>query len=287
MLKSEARAIVERVLEVGEGDLAVGQVRAVKEGSIDLPFQPWIHLAGKVLTVRDRTGAIRHLEHGNVPLPKEVIEYHREMINAREKEEGRKADLNIISAEWTGLSSRTDPPIARTQAVLASIDPVALDYLAQTSEENGIDVEVLDLAFSTNAQLDIQSTLRRMDPLLIGVTIRNLDDSYLASQDFCLERAKTIVEHIQARTEAPLVLGGVGFSAMPESVLDYCRVGMGIRGEGEWSLPRLAKKLAKREDPGKIHRLVEIAPRCGPISEERHRDDLITFDFRAQAVPTA
>ncbi len=40
----------------------------------------------------------------------------------------RKANLNITTAEWIGLSSRTDPPVARTRAVLASADPVALDY---------------------------------------------------------------------------------------------------------------------------------------------------------------
>jgi hypothetical protein len=40
----------------------------------------------------------------------------------------RKADLNITTAEWIGLSSRTDLPAAQTQAVIASEDPVALDY---------------------------------------------------------------------------------------------------------------------------------------------------------------
>ena len=40
----------------------------------------------------------------------------------------RRADLNITTAEWTGLASRTDPPVANTRAVLASTDPVALDY---------------------------------------------------------------------------------------------------------------------------------------------------------------
>ena len=40
----------------------------------------------------------------------------------------RKADWNIVTAEWTGLSSRTDPVTAHTQAVLACKDPVALDY---------------------------------------------------------------------------------------------------------------------------------------------------------------
>ena len=42
----------------------------------------------------------------------------------------RKADLNITTAEWIGLASRTDPPVARTRAVLACTDPVALDYHA-------------------------------------------------------------------------------------------------------------------------------------------------------------
>ena len=42
----------------------------------------------------------------------------------------RKADLNITTAEWVGLSSRVDPPVAHTRAVLACTDPVALDYHA-------------------------------------------------------------------------------------------------------------------------------------------------------------
>jgi hypothetical protein len=40
----------------------------------------------------------------------------------------RKADLNVTAAEWVGLVSRVEPPVVRTRAVLASTDPVALDY---------------------------------------------------------------------------------------------------------------------------------------------------------------
>jgi len=40
----------------------------------------------------------------------------------------RKADLNITTAQWTGLASRTDLPAAHTKAVIACSDPVALDY---------------------------------------------------------------------------------------------------------------------------------------------------------------
>ena len=42
----------------------------------------------------------------------------------------RKADLNITTAEWIGLASRLREPISHTRAVLASTDPVALDYHA-------------------------------------------------------------------------------------------------------------------------------------------------------------
>jgi len=40
----------------------------------------------------------------------------------------RRADLNITTAEWIGPSSRTDPPVVQTKAILAGADPVALDY---------------------------------------------------------------------------------------------------------------------------------------------------------------
>jgi hypothetical protein len=42
----------------------------------------------------------------------------------------RKADLNIIAAEWVGLASRTEPPVSHTKTVLVSTDPVSLDYHA-------------------------------------------------------------------------------------------------------------------------------------------------------------
>lgn len=41
----------------------------------------------------------------------------------------RKADLNIVTAEWVGYGHRTDTSLAaRKRTILASTDPVALDY---------------------------------------------------------------------------------------------------------------------------------------------------------------
>ncbi len=138
------------------------------------------------------------------------------------------------------------------------VTPVALDYLAESLDEKKFEVEVLDLAFSTDAERDIRSVLTRMEPLLIGVSVRNLDDSYMASQDFCLERTGKIIDLIKSHSGALLVLGGVGFSIAPEAVLEYCQVDCGIYGEGEQALPMLARRVMKREDfhniPGLIIR---------------------------------
>ena len=125
------------------------------------------------------------------------------------------------------------------------VTPVALDYLAQCLERDGFAVEVLDLAFSQEPEADIRNALARMDPLLIGVTVRNLDDSYLASQDFCLERTRDLVSLVRSLSGAQLILGGVGFSISPEAALDYCGAEMGVRGEGEETLPALAGRIAR------------------------------------------
>jgi radical SAM superfamily enzyme YgiQ (UPF0313 family) len=138
------------------------------------------------------------------------------------------------------------------------VTPVALDYLAQSLEAKGFEAKVLDLAFSADAESEIRSALRGIDPLLIGVTVRNLDDSYLASQDFCLERTRKIIDLIKSLSGAMLVLGGVGFSIAPEAVLDYCQADWGICGEGEQALPMLARQIAKKGDfrniPGLVFR---------------------------------
>jgi hypothetical protein len=43
----------------------------------------------------------------------------------------RLADLNIVTANWVGYGSRTDPKLSvKANTILASIDPVALDYYA-------------------------------------------------------------------------------------------------------------------------------------------------------------
>jgi methylaspartate mutase epsilon subunit len=104
MIEAEARAVVDRVFELGDGDVAVGGCKGILTGVLDTMFSPYKYLKGRVKIVRDRNGALRYLDHGNVPLPKEVIGYHRSKIKEREDTEGAKADVNWLIREATWAS---------------------------------------------------------------------------------------------------------------------------------------------------------------------------------------
>lgn len=104
MIEREVCAVVDKVFELGDGDAAVGVCRAFEAGVIDTMFSPYRFLKGKVKVVRDAKGALRYLNHGFMPVPREVAEYHRESIATRERKEGTTADVKWIVREATWAS---------------------------------------------------------------------------------------------------------------------------------------------------------------------------------------
>ncbi len=104
MIEAEVRAVVDRTFEMGEGDLAVGIVKAMEAGVIDTQFSPYKYLKGEVMVVRDAQGAMRYLNSGNIPLPPEVKEYHRAKLAQRKARGGKKSDVELIIREATWAS---------------------------------------------------------------------------------------------------------------------------------------------------------------------------------------
>lgn len=102
--KGETTCIVDKCLELGVGDIAVGAVRAVKAGVLDIPFAPSRLNAGKMLPARDIEGAVRYLELGNVPLSKELADFNREKIEFRAKEEKRQASFQMVIDDVYAIS---------------------------------------------------------------------------------------------------------------------------------------------------------------------------------------
>jgi methylaspartate mutase epsilon subunit len=107
MAEKEVRAIVDKVLEMGDGDAALGSVLAIDAGVLDSPFAANIHVKDNVMGVRDVNGACRFLEFGNLPLPEEVKAFHREKVAEREAAEGIKMDYNVYMKDFWAFSKGT------------------------------------------------------------------------------------------------------------------------------------------------------------------------------------
>jgi methylaspartate mutase epsilon subunit len=107
LIKREVRAIMSKVFELGEGDVAVGAVRAFAAGVIDVPFAPAAANAGKVLPCRDNHGAVRFFDAGNVPLPADVLDLHRDLIAERAKFEDRTPSFQMVVDDINAVSAST------------------------------------------------------------------------------------------------------------------------------------------------------------------------------------
>ena len=96
IVKAETKCILEKVFEVGNGDLAQGVVNAFKLGILDIPFAPSKFNAGAILPARDNNGAVRYLNFGNVPFSKELKDFNRELLEERSRFENREVSFQMV-----------------------------------------------------------------------------------------------------------------------------------------------------------------------------------------------
>ncbi len=96
IIMQEVECIINRVIELGKGDIAVGTVAAFEAGVIDIPFAPSRYNAGKIMPARDNSGAVRFLDCGNVPLTESLKAFHREKLEERAKYENRPVSFQMV-----------------------------------------------------------------------------------------------------------------------------------------------------------------------------------------------
>lgn len=104
MIRKETNAILNKVMELGDGDLAVGVVRGFESGVLDVPFAPSLMNRGLVMPMRDAHGAIRFYDFGNMPFDDEIKNYHRAKIAEREKMQGKKATYSMLIEDVYAIS---------------------------------------------------------------------------------------------------------------------------------------------------------------------------------------
>ena len=104
-IKKEVKCLMDLVFKLGDGDLAVGTVKAFEQGIIDIPFAPSKFNAGKMLPARDNEGFIRILDFGNLGFDEEIKAFHKARIEERAKEEGRAMSFNMTIDDIYAVSN--------------------------------------------------------------------------------------------------------------------------------------------------------------------------------------
>lgn len=103
-IRNEVNCLMDNVFKLGDGDLAVGTIKAFELGVIDVPFAPSKQNLNKVLPARDNDGCVRILEFGNLGMTQDIKDFHRAKLNERAKVEGRPITFQMTVDDIYAIS---------------------------------------------------------------------------------------------------------------------------------------------------------------------------------------
>ncbi len=147
-----------------------------------------------------------------------------------------------------------------TLTVPYPVYPIGLDYVAGALTEHH-EVEIADLnILERNA---LEQLLENFSPELIGISIRNIDNTEAGNPLYFISEHKKLVDWLRSRSRAPIVGGGAGFTILPEEIFTALGLDYGIVGEGE-RFNQLADALQNRRPPADIPGLISSETQASP-----------------------
>ncbi len=145
--------------------------------------------------------------------------------------------------------------------------PIGIAHLMGALHEQGHRADHFDM-LASEGYPELDGKLSRNNYDAIGISIRNIDSVDSSSPTAMIEDIATVIGYVRERCRTtPIVLGGPGFSIMPEELMDYLKADYGIVGEGEVAFPQLLEKIASGEAiPERlISTSLDDYPGCAPI----------------------
>jgi radical SAM superfamily enzyme YgiQ (UPF0313 family) len=125
--------------------------------------------------------------------------------------------------------------------------PFGLCCIASALENRGHAVEVLDLCFSKNTRNDIRTTIQRFKPGVVGIGIRNIDNSAGYRTLFMLDRIKAeVVVPCKNAFTGPIVIGGPAVGISGAQMLHFFDLEFAIHGDGEAAMAEFIERLEKK-----------------------------------------
>lgn len=104
-IKKEVDSILYHVYRLGDGDLAIGTVKAFEMGILDIPFAPSKFNQGKIMPARDNEGCIRILDFGNLGLNDSIKMFHKKKLEERAQFENREISFQMTIDDIYAVSN--------------------------------------------------------------------------------------------------------------------------------------------------------------------------------------
>lgn len=132
------------------------------------------------------------------------------------------------------------------------IFPLGLAYVAAAVKNAGYEVDVADLCFGRHPLEALRARVASFQPQVIGLSLRNVDNAaYPLTVDY-LALHREVVDALHDASSAPVVLGGSGFSILPQAYMHELDGDWGIAGEGERAFVALLQAIENGHDPSTI-----------------------------------
>jgi radical SAM superfamily enzyme YgiQ (UPF0313 family) len=119
--------------------------------------------------------------------------------------------------------------------------PLSLARLARAVETRGDQVKQFDLLVHGNHKLP--GVLQEYQPNLVAFSLRNLDNLDTTAFRSYFSSYREVMNIICLHTQAPVVLGGSGFSLLPLELLQRLDGNFGVIGPGEGALNAILQAL--------------------------------------------
>ena len=165
-----------------------------------------------------------------------------------------------------------------------SVYPLGMSMVAASLSGAGHEVHQCDLIQSDMSMEAIADAVRRCVPELIGISIRNIDNVNLLNEKRYIDVVSKLVQRIREETEVPVILGGSGFSIMPEPILRETKADYGIVGEGEASMLEFVENAARGVFPEERCIKAPAVLRGGEIPRPRYDDHLLEFYLKLSLI---
>ena len=139
--------------------------------------------------------------------------------------------------------------------------PIGLDYVAGALQKNHT-VKIVDLNATPSDNL--ASVITRFQPQVIGLSLRNVDNTEIGNPLFFIQQHKELVRLLRSLSDALIVCGGAGFTILAREIFDAVQPDYGIVGEGE-RFEELIEALEKQEEPADISGLISRSQTVAPL----------------------